>query len=116
VALLAAQHWRGNIRELRNVLEQAAMRADADRLDAAHMEALLRQSGLAQVQPALPPDPTPADAGALLRPLGEQVAELEQRAIQAALQATGGNKLAAARLLQVSRATLYERLGQSEKT
>ncbi len=110
VALLAAQHWRGNIRELRNVLEQAALRADTDRIDADQMEAMLRQSGLAQVQPALPPEPAPPDAGALLRPLGEQVADLEQRAIAAALQATGGNKLATARLLGVSRATLYERL------
>ena len=110
VALLAAQQWRGNIRELRNVLEQAALRADSDRLDAGQMEALLRQSGLAQIQPALPPEPAPPDASALLRPLAEQVAELEQRAIAAAMQTTGGNKLAAARLLHISRATLYERL------
>ena len=110
VALLAAQQWRGNIRELRNVLEQAALSADSDRLDAGQMEALLRQSGLAQIQPALPPEPAPPDASALLRPLAEQVAELEQRAIAAAMQTTGGNKLAAARLLGISRATLYERL------
>ena len=49
---------------------------------------------------------------ALLRPLSEQVAELEQRAIAAALTATGGNKLAASRLLGVSRATLYSRMAQ----
>ena len=110
VALLAAQQWRGNIRELRNVLEQAALRADSSRLDARQMEALLRQSGLAQIQPALPPEPAPPDASALLRPLADQVAELEQRAIAAAMQTTGGNKLAAARLLGISRATLYERL------
>ena len=110
VALLAAQQWRGNIRELRNVLEQAALRADSDRLDAGQMEALLRQSGLAQIQPALPPEPAPPDASAMLRPLAEQVAELEHRAIAAAMQTTGGNKLAAARLLGISRATLYERL------
>ena len=110
VALLAAQQWRGNIRELRNVLEQVALRADSSRLDAGQMEALLRQSGLAQIQPALPPEPAPPDASALLRPLAEQVAELEQRAIAAAMQTTGGNKLAAARLLGISRATLYERL------
>ena len=110
VALLAAQQWRGNIRELRNVLEQAALRADSDRLDAGQMETLLRQSGLAQIQPALPTEPAPPDASALLRPLAEQVAELEQRAIAAAMQTTGGNKLAAARLLGISRATLYERL------
>ena len=96
------------------MLEQAALRSDSDRLDAALMETVLRESGLAQVQPALPPEPAPPDAGALPRPLAEQVAELEQRAIATALQSTGGNKLAAARLLGISRATLYERLQARE--
>ena len=40
------------------------------------------------------------------------VAELEARAIQAALAATGGNKVAAARRLGIARATLYEKLAQ----
>ena len=40
----------------------------------------------------------------------EQVAELERKAIAAALEAHGGNKLATARQLGISRATLYERL------
>ena len=110
LALLAAQSWRGNIRELRNVLEQAALRSDSARLDAPLMEAVLRESGLAHVHPALPPEPAPTDAGALLRPLSEQVAELEQRAIAAAMKSTNGNKLATARLLGISRAKLYERL------
>ncbi|MEZ5607209.1 MAG: sigma 54-interacting transcriptional regulator [Burkholderiaceae bacterium] len=111
LALLAAQQWRGNIRELRNVLEQAALHAESDRLDATHMEAVLRLSGLAQIQPALPPAaPLASDDASLLQPLAEQVRALEQRAIAAALRATGGNKLAAARRLGISRATLYERL------
>lgn len=114
LALLAAQAWRGNIRELRNVLEQAALRDDSDRIDADLMEAVLRHSGLAHVQPALPPTPSPPDAGALLRPLSEQVSELEQRAIWAAMKSTGGNKLATARLLGISRAKLYERLEQKQ--
>ncbi|RZL86434.1 MAG: hypothetical protein EOP76_20255, partial [Variovorax sp.] len=49
--------------------------------------------------------------GALLRPLAAQIAELERRAIEAAMTSTGGNKLATARLLGISRATLYDRLG-----
>ena len=112
LALLAAQHWRGNIRELRNVLEQAALQTETGVIDAEAVETVLRQSGVAQIQPALPPDAaaTPGDASALLRPLAEQVRALELRAIAAALQSTGGNKLAAARLLGISRATLYERL------
>jgi DNA-binding NtrC family response regulator len=43
-------------------------------------------------------------------PLPQAVAELEARAIHQALQRTGGNKLAAARLLGISRATLYLKL------
>ena len=33
IALLSAQNWRGNIRELRNVLEQAAMRSDSQHIE-----------------------------------------------------------------------------------
>ena len=117
LALLAAQHWRGNIRELRNVLEQAAMRSDSQRIDAAQLERLLRETGLEQIAPASVVEvvsPTDDANQALLRPLGEQVAELERRAISAAMIATQGNKLATSRLLGISRATLYERLTESK--
>ncbi len=111
LALLSGQRWRGNIRELRNVLEQAAMSSDSQRIDVPLLERILRDTGLEQIAPALAP---PVEAGTggsdLLRPLAEQVTELEHRAIQAALSATGGNKLATARLLGISRATLYGRL------
>ena len=49
-------------------------------------------------------------------PLPQAVAELEARAIREALQRTGGNKLAAARLLGISRATLYEKLALAGTT
>ncbi len=113
MGLLAAQHWRGNIRELRNVMEQAAMRSDSHRVEVAHLREVLRESGVKQIAPAsMAPDPAPvAPSSRVLRPLAEQVAELERQAIDAALAATGGNKLAAAKLLGISRAKLYERLG-----
>ncbi|WP_038201208.1 sigma-54 interaction domain-containing protein [Xenophilus azovorans] len=116
LALLAGQRWRGNIRELRNVLEQVAMHSDSRRVDAAQLTRILRQAGAGEVAPAAPPEPgDPAqDEAALLRPLAEQVAGLERRAIQAALAHTGGNKLKAARLLGISRATLYGRLENPE--
>jgi DNA-binding NtrC family response regulator len=57
--------------------------------------------------------PAAAEAGDPLRPLAEQVAALERRAIAAALQVCGGNKVAAAKMLGISRATLYERLAES---
>ena len=109
MALLTAQSWRGNIRELRNALEQAALRNDSAQLDAVQLESVLRESGVSELMPAQARPPEAPDA-LLLRPLAVQVAELEQRAIAAALQASAHNKLATARLLGISRATLYERL------
>jgi transcriptional regulator with PAS, ATPase and Fis domain len=111
LALLAAQHWRGNTRELRNVLEQLAMRSDSTRIDAAEVKRVLAETGLEKIAA---PEPLPsggdADQAHLLRPMAEQIAELERRAIAAALARTGGNKLATARLLGISRATLYDRM------
>ena len=51
----------------------------------------------------------------LLRPLDEQVAELERAAIAAAMDRCGGNKVAVARLLGISRAKLYERLRPADE-
>ena len=114
LALLAGQRWRGNIRELRNVLEQTALSSDSQTIDASQLEKILRGAGLDEIAPALKQAKGPGGAE-LLRPLSEQVAELEQRAIAAALNATGGNKLATARLLGISRATLYGRMENPDK-
>ena len=48
--------------------------------------------------------------GATVRPLAERITELEHSAIAEALLHTGGNRTAAARLLGISRASLYDRL------
>lgn len=113
LALLSAQTWRGNIRELRNVLEQAVMRSDSLIISRAQFADVLREAGIEQVAPeslmAVGEGPGLASADSL-RPLAEQVAQVERRAIAAALRATQGNKLAASRLLGISRAKLYERL------
>ena len=116
VALLQAQVWRGNIRELRNVLEQVALRTDDHHIDAPTLAAVLRSAGLEQlaVPKAVAATASPP-AGDLLRPLAEQVAELERRAMRAALAQTGGNRAAAARLLGMSRASFYDKLVMSEK-
>ncbi len=115
LSLLSAQVWRGNIRELRNVLEQATMRSDSHRIDVSQLTAVLRESGVAQLEPVAAPA-LGAAAGAvtaMVRPLAEQVAELEREAIAAAMTAVRGNKVAAAKMLGISRAKLYERLGDN---
>jgi transcriptional regulator with PAS, ATPase and Fis domain len=113
LTLLSAQVWRGNIRELRNVLEQAAMRSDSNQISPSHLEAVLRDSGIAQVMPAcasIAPSLPGQSAGSVIRPLSDQVAELEYRAIADAMKLVKGNKVAAAKILGISRAMLYERL------
>ena len=114
LAILSAQLWRGNIRELRNVLEQAMMRSESHRITALQLQAVLRESGILQID-ALPTAVNLAEsvlpgAEKLIRPLAEQVAELEHQAIAAAMASSGGNKVLAAKMLGISRATLYGRL------
>jgi transcriptional regulator with PAS, ATPase and Fis domain len=93
LAALAAHRWPGNVRELRNVLEQAAMLTDRVRLEAADFAGALEGPG-PRTDHSLP----------------QQIAALERKSIEAALAATGGNKVSAAKLLGISRATLYEKL------
>jgi transcriptional regulator with PAS, ATPase and Fis domain len=103
-----AQHgWPGNIRELRNVLEQAALMTDDLLLSARHLS-------LPAAAPEATSNPPPPEPAAPFKPLPQAIAELEMRAIREALATTGGNKLAAAKLLGISRATLYEKLGAAD--
>ncbi|MFW5825262.1 MAG: sigma-54 interaction domain-containing protein [Marinobacter sp.] len=112
LALLARHHWPGNIRELRNVLERAlTLNENAETLD---------REVLAQVLPELPSAPASGASGSgpesALPPgthtLAEVVAAAEREAIAAALEASGGNRSQAARLLGVSRSVLYEKLAR----
>jgi transcriptional regulator with PAS, ATPase and Fis domain len=97
LSALAAHEWPGNVRELRNALEQAAMLTDSARLDAEDFAAIL-PGGISAKRPAA------------VLPLAQLVADLERRSIESALAATRGNKVSAAKLLGISRATLYEKL------
>lgn len=116
LALLSAQHWRGNVRELRNVIEQLLLRSETPVIHEADVAAVLRDSGLSQISPVTRQsapvglDGGNTDTGLLTRPLSLQVQELERLAVATAIQATQGNKVAAAKMLGLSRAKLYQRL------
>ena len=116
LALLGAQEWRGNVRELRNVLEQLALRGEGAQIDAQQVAQLLSESGVAPT-PGSPVDAAPAAPTAVavqaLRPLAQQVAELEQAAIAAVLAVCSGNKVQAAKQLGISRAKLYARMSEN---
>jgi len=96
VARLSAYHWPGNIRELRNVLERAT---------------ILRPDGVIGAGDILITD-TAAAGGAPAPAAGTtlNLAEVEQDLIRRALDAAGGNKSEAARLLGITRRALYGRL------
>ena len=98
IGALAAHDWRGNVRELRNVLEQATMFTDNVRLTADDFVTILPAAARRDAVPGG------------VRPLPQLVAELERSTIRSALEATRGNKVSAAKLLGISRATLYEKL------
>ena len=115
--VLVAQLWRGNVRELRNVLEQIMLRSDTPRIGVELVEQVLMESGSIEVSQDAPLQfslsPTHPNNGKKLEPLAQQISKLEKMAITQALEATQGNKSNAAKLLGISRAKLYERLGSS---
>jgi len=110
--LLAAQPWPGNIRELRNVLEQASMMSDELRLMPSHFAGMVSVPLGADAAAAARLESDQTLQQAAPRPLPEQIEMLERQAIAAALAHTQGNKVAAAKLLQISRAKLYDKLAR----
>jgi transcriptional regulator with PAS, ATPase and Fis domain len=102
---LASYSWPGNVRELRNVLEQVTMLSEGPRITAADFRTILPDAAVEK--PAL----VPRMQVVPLR-LDVAIAGAEREAIRQALDAASGNKTAAAHLLGVSRATLYEKLAK----
>jgi len=92
--------WPGNIRELRNVLERAAIACERGGISRQHL-------------PADFGDAAAADAGGLegLRfPVGTTVEAAERHLILQTLDSTGQNKTRAAELLGISLKTLHNKL------
>jgi len=92
--LLQSYDWPGNVRELKNCLESMVVLAKKSVLDADDLPPQIRGSEI-----ALSPDPVSLN----LKTAGKEL-------IQRALSLTGNNKTRAARLLGISRRTLYRKL------
>ena len=97
--VLKSYTWRGNVRELQNVLERAAAMSREESLLPEHVPEYLLNS-----IPKLSAGTAPATTLAHAR------AEAERKTIVAALAAAGGNKTRAASILQIHRVKLYEKM------
>jgi two-component system response regulator HydG len=109
---LAAYDWPGNIRELENVVERAAILSDGVEIQAEDVPPLTGGASAAPREPASPADDQ--------RPLKERVADavrrVERAAILDALAAEQGSPSRAARRLGISRASFYNKLKELEIT
>ncbi len=103
VQVLRDYDWPGNVRELYNTLERVVALTDAPILTAPHI-----RSVLPGMQHPAGASVLPLAAGA--RPLQEVLHAAERHAIAAALEEANGVKARAAKLLGISRASLYERM------
>jgi two-component system nitrogen regulation response regulator GlnG len=105
--VLLRYHWPGNVRELRNVIRRACLVA-SDVIEPEHLSVLPvepRTVIKCQAQSALAGSTA---RGSSLKELADLAAlDAEGQAIRLALQATGGNKSEAARLLRVDYKTLH---------
>lgn len=93
--------WIGNIRELKNVIERAVSLADSDVIDVEHLPpeviTLKRQVHFSGF------------SGAADNLLTQQLFHCETEILKEALRLTKGNKMKTAKLLGISRSTLYEK-------
>ncbi|MEZ4450414.1 MAG: sigma 54-interacting transcriptional regulator [Nannocystaceae bacterium] len=107
-ARLRRHGWPGNVRELRSCLEVAlVLGRDVDALGPEHLPPDLEVS-IEAPAPASARAPAPGPTG------GASLEAIEARAVEAAVEAAGGNLSAAARSLGIARSTLYRRLRRRE--
>jgi two-component system nitrogen regulation response regulator GlnG len=118
---LEQRTWRGNVRELRNVVYRLALMAREERIDAESVGDI--------IGPEIAPASVPGEGGqggfgaalagwltAESPPSGSlyhrALAAFEKPLIEYALGRTGGNQLRAAQLLGINRNTLRKRIGE----
>jgi DNA-binding NtrC family response regulator len=103
--------WPGNVRELRNVLERACLLSDGKILSERDVEAAMPPA-LEAAAAGVVAEPAVAVAGAMLDPAFLEKAHRSQ--VAHALQQAGGNKAGAARLLGISRRSMYRWLERAK--
>ncbi len=117
LAALRGQRWPGNVRQLQNFVEKLVVLAEGDSITAAHVKAELSErapfatqatGAVAASTAATTTSRGPND----VLPLSEELRKAERRALRRALDVAKGNRSLAARILGVSRGTLYNKLDE----
>lgn len=103
LAVLEQQRWPGNVRQLQNFIERLLVLAPSDAIDEAHVRHELARSEAPEAKAA-----PSATAGP--ESLESRRKDAEREAVEEALSRAKGNRSLAARLLGVSRRTLYNKL------
>jgi transcriptional regulator with PAS, ATPase and Fis domain len=104
-----AYHWPGNVRQLENAVERAvAFSTGRFQIDVGDLPIEVQQA-----QEPAPSSPVTLPEGGI--DLDAFVANLERELIQRSLERTRGNKGAAAKLLNLKRTTLVEKLKRLER-
>ena len=102
VAVLVAYSWPGNVRELHSAVNYALIRSHGEMILPQHLPAELRSMEPDAAAPA--PLLVPVVG---VQPQTARKSKLDTAKVQRALEQCGGNKVKAAKLLGVGRATLY---------
>ncbi len=106
--------WPGNVRELKNVIHRAFVLSDEEvQIDISTFSALGQdrgEDGGTAATGSTMGTPAMSDSSALRITVGMSLDDVERTLITATLQAVGGSKTEAARLLGISLKTMYNRL------
>lgn len=105
-ALLFKHQWRGNAREIRNVVERATILASGAMIQPSHLKIQRRELVSAG-------DVAGVVGTIVVPPQGKTLHDAERELIRLTMILTGGNLSAAARVLGISRPTLARKMRQS---
>jgi len=112
---LNAYHWPGNIREMENVLSRAAILCDGEEIRSDDLD-LVGLAGADAGAAAAELDVDASEGRSLKKVVDEAVRELERDAIVQALRRCDGSASRAAKLLGISRASIYNKIREYRLT